>query len=219
MYQVTLNAEGAQLLDGELSFWPRDAGSYVAATRIIDSSIAAAVISSPKMKRIDIKDLHGSCAHSNAHNLREMARQIGVKVFQRVGFVFWVFGEGQEDGGSVDDLVSLHQASGTPVRGSIGEAAYVCRRGTIPDDDRRRLFADGMDIFRESRVQRTGGLREGYIRRQCCWCPVEPWIVFDRTGALSLSGRSSLSCWIAVASAASKHPSARQSTTAWSSGR
>ena len=36
MHQVTFKAEGEHLLDGDLSFLRRDAGSYVAATRIVE---------------------------------------------------------------------------------------------------------------------------------------------------------------------------------------
>ena len=41
---VTLDADGAHMLDGDLSFMRRDAGSYVEVTRIAETPIAAAVL-------------------------------------------------------------------------------------------------------------------------------------------------------------------------------
>ena len=64
-----------------LSFMRRDAGSYVEATRIAETPIAAAVLAPGKMRGIDINDLHVSPAHSHADTLRETARQMGIKVF------------------------------------------------------------------------------------------------------------------------------------------
>ena len=78
---VTLNANGAHLLGGGLSFMRRDAGSYIQATRTVETPIAAAVLAPGKMRRIDINDLHVSLAHSHADTLRETARQMGIKVF------------------------------------------------------------------------------------------------------------------------------------------
>ena len=40
---VSLDAEGVHMLDGELSFMRRDTGSYVEATRVVETPIAAAV--------------------------------------------------------------------------------------------------------------------------------------------------------------------------------
>ena len=72
--------------------------------------------------------------------------------------ILWLFGcEREEDGRSVDDRVPLHQVSGALFRKSVGEAAYVCRRGAIPDDDRRRLFADWKSVFPGTEVRPTGG--------------------------------------------------------------
>ena len=78
---VSLDAEGVHMLDGELSFMRRDAGSYVEATRIAETPITAAVLAPGKMRGIDINDLHVSPAHSHADTLRETARQMGIKVF------------------------------------------------------------------------------------------------------------------------------------------
>ena len=50
VHKATQNAEGAHLLDGDLSFLLRDAGSYVEATRIADDPIAAAMIALGKMQ-------------------------------------------------------------------------------------------------------------------------------------------------------------------------
>ena len=80
MPEITLNAEGAHLLDARLSFLRRDAESYVTASRIADARIAAAVIAPGKMKGIDINDLHVSLTFSHADLLRVTARQIGVKM-------------------------------------------------------------------------------------------------------------------------------------------
>ena len=66
MHEITLNAKGVHLLDGDFSFMRRDAGSYVEASRIADAPITAAVIAPGKMKRIDINDLHVSLAQSHA---------------------------------------------------------------------------------------------------------------------------------------------------------
>ena len=41
---VTLDADGAHMLDGDLSFMRGDAGSYVEVTRIAETPIAAAVL-------------------------------------------------------------------------------------------------------------------------------------------------------------------------------
>ena len=49
---VSLDAEGVHMLDGVLSL-RRDAGCYVAATRIIETPIAAAVLAPGKMRIID----------------------------------------------------------------------------------------------------------------------------------------------------------------------
>ena len=57
------------------------AGSYVEATRVVETPIVAAVLAPGKMRRIDINDLHVSLAHSHADTLRETARQMGIKVF------------------------------------------------------------------------------------------------------------------------------------------
>ena len=67
------------MLDGDLSFMRRDAGSYVEATRVVETPIVAAVLAPGKM-RIYINDLHVSLAHSHADTLRETARQMGIKV-------------------------------------------------------------------------------------------------------------------------------------------
>ena len=44
----------------------RDAGSYVEATRVVETPIAAAVLAPGKMRRIGIDDVHVSLAHSRA---------------------------------------------------------------------------------------------------------------------------------------------------------
>ena len=68
------------MLDGDLSFMRRDAGSYVEATRVVETPIVAAELATGKMRRTDINDLHVSPAHSHADTLRETARQMGIKV-------------------------------------------------------------------------------------------------------------------------------------------
>ena len=57
---VSLDAEGVPMLDEVLSILRRDAGSFVEATRVVESPIAAAVMAPGKMRRIDINDLHVS---------------------------------------------------------------------------------------------------------------------------------------------------------------
>ena len=69
------------MLDRTLSFLRRDAGSYVEATRVVETPIVAAELAPGKMRRTDINDLHVSPAHSHADTLRETARQMGIKVF------------------------------------------------------------------------------------------------------------------------------------------
>ena len=78
---VSLDAEGVHMLDGVLSFLRRDAGSYVEATRVVETPIVVAVLAPGEMRRIDINDLYVSLAHSHADTLRETARQMGIKVF------------------------------------------------------------------------------------------------------------------------------------------
>ena len=69
------------MLDGVLSFLRREAGSYVEATRVVETPIISAVLAPGKMRRTDVDDLHVSPAHSHADTLRETARQMGIKVF------------------------------------------------------------------------------------------------------------------------------------------
>ena len=77
------------MLDGLLSFLCREAGSYVEATRVIETPIAAPVLAPRTMRRIEVNGLHVSLAHSHVDTLRETARQKGIQVFgdliQRVG--------------------------------------------------------------------------------------------------------------------------------------
>ena len=68
------------MLDGVFSFLRRCAGSYVEATRVVETPIATAVLAFGKRRIIDINDLHVSLAHSHADTLRETAWQMGVKV-------------------------------------------------------------------------------------------------------------------------------------------
>ena len=70
------------MLNGDLSFMRRDAGSYVEATRIVKTPFAAAVLAPGKMRKIDINDLHVSLAHSHADTLRETARHMGIMVLE-----------------------------------------------------------------------------------------------------------------------------------------
>ena len=44
------------MLDGVVSFLRRDAGSFVEATRVVETPIAAAVLATGKMRRIYIND-------------------------------------------------------------------------------------------------------------------------------------------------------------------
>ena len=78
---VSLDAEGVHILAGVLLFLRRDAGSFVEATRVTETPIAAPVFAPGKMRRIDIDDLHVSLAHSHADTLRETARQTRINVF------------------------------------------------------------------------------------------------------------------------------------------
>ena len=81
-YSVSLDAERVHMLDGVFSFLRRDAGSYIEATRVVETLTVAAVLAPGKMKRIDLNDLHVSLAHSHADILRETARQMGIRVFR-----------------------------------------------------------------------------------------------------------------------------------------
>ena len=118
---VSLDAEGVHMLDGVLPFLRRDAGSFVEATRVVETPIATAVLAPGRMRRIDIKDLHVSLAHSHADTLPRIGTADGNQSFWGVGSVCWVFqDEGEEDGGTVDDGVPFHEASGASLRGSIG---------------------------------------------------------------------------------------------------
>ena len=78
---VTLDCQGAHLLDGQLSFMRRDAGSYVDATLVVKTPIVAAFLAPGKMRRIDIYNLHVSLAHSHTDTVCETARQMSIKVF------------------------------------------------------------------------------------------------------------------------------------------
>ena len=117
--------------------------------------MAAAVIGPGKMKRIGINDLHVSlatpmltlCVRRHAKwALRCLEIWFRALVVRRRRGGGWLF-RGRPD--------AAPPASGACFRGSVGEAAYVCRRGAIPNDDRRRLFADGIAIFPETEVRRT----------------------------------------------------------------
>ena len=59
----------AHMLDGVLSFLRWDAGSFVEVTRVVETPIAAAVLTPGKMRRIDIDYLHVSLAYSHADTL------------------------------------------------------------------------------------------------------------------------------------------------------
>ena len=52
-YHVSLDAEGVHMMDGVLSFLRRDAGSYVEATRVVETPIVAAELAPGKMRRTD----------------------------------------------------------------------------------------------------------------------------------------------------------------------
>ena len=144
MHKVTVVDDGAPLLDGDWHFLRRDAGS---ATRITDAPTAAAVIAPGKMKRIGIIDLNVSLAHSHANTLGGTARQMVVKVF---GCLVWCSGCSAPKGGGW--LSRGRPGAAPPGHWSVlswicGGRGRVCRRGAVPDDDRRRLLADGVDIF------------------------------------------------------------------------
>ena len=63
------------MLRGQMSFMRRGAGSYVDATRIVETPIADAVLAPKKMRRINNHDYNVSLALSPADTLRETARQ------------------------------------------------------------------------------------------------------------------------------------------------
>ena len=69
------------MLDGVLSFLRKNVGSYVEATRVVETPSAAAVLAPGKMRRLDLNYLRVSLAHSHADTLRETARQMGFEVF------------------------------------------------------------------------------------------------------------------------------------------
>lgn len=59
----------------------RDAGSYVEATRNVETLTAAAVLAPGNMRRIDINDLYVSLAPSHADSLRTTSIKIGFQGF------------------------------------------------------------------------------------------------------------------------------------------
>ena len=56
-YPATPDAQGAHMLDGQLPFMRRDAGSYVDVTRIVGTPISALALAPGKMRRVDINDV------------------------------------------------------------------------------------------------------------------------------------------------------------------
>ena len=54
---VSLDAEGVHMLGGVLSFLRKDAGSFVEATRVVETPIVATVLALGNMGRIDINDV------------------------------------------------------------------------------------------------------------------------------------------------------------------
>ena len=114
----------------------------------------------------------------------------------------------------MDDQVPLHLSSGAFFRRSVGEMADVCRRGAAPDDDRRRLFTDGVAIFPEAGVRRSGRFREVLGGRQCYWCPVDRRVrSLEQRHRVRQSG-------VREAAGSSWHPPRvhTRSTMAWSCG-
>ena len=77
-----MDASGAHLLGGRLTFPRGESGSYIQVNRIRhDLVVTAAVLVPGKMPWSDINDLHVTLAHSHADTCREAARQMDVKVF------------------------------------------------------------------------------------------------------------------------------------------
>ena len=69
-FSVSLDAEGVHMLDRVRSLLRGDAGSFVEATRVVEASIATAVLAPGRMRRIDINDLHVSLPHFYADTFR-----------------------------------------------------------------------------------------------------------------------------------------------------
>ena len=114
----------------------------------------------------------------------------------------------------MDDRVPLHPASGAAIRGSVGEAAYVCRRCPVLDDDRRRLFTAGIAVFLESDVPNVFA---GSWPTSTPRVVRLPWNAFARITAPNLSNRSSWRCSTTTAFGASTRPLAPLNMMAWSS--
>ena len=156
MREIAFNSEGVHLLDGDLTFSFKGAGFYVEASRIADTPIAAAVIAPGMMMRVGINDLRVSSDYSHSDTLRETARQMGVK--------------------ALGDLVSCSGCSAAKgrrmavpwttgcrstrllERGFVDlSGKLVCRRGGVTDNIRGRLVADGVVVFPDAEVRRSGG--------------------------------------------------------------
>lgn len=66
--------------------------------------------------------------------------------------------QGEEDGCSVDDWVTLRQTSGTPFRERVEQQACLRQREPQRDDDRLQLLAAWVSVLPEMDVQRPGGI-------------------------------------------------------------
>ena len=87
---ITLDHEGAHMLDGRVFFRKEKFGNYVEATRVArhekPPALAAAVLRPGRQRWIDINDLHCSLGHAHDTVLRETARQMGINVTGRLGY-------------------------------------------------------------------------------------------------------------------------------------
>ena len=87
---ITLDHEGANMLDGGVFFRKEKLGNYVEATRVArhgkPPALAASVLRPGRQRCIDVNDLHCFLGHAHDAILRDTARQMGIKVTGRLGY-------------------------------------------------------------------------------------------------------------------------------------
>ena len=87
---ITLDHEGAHMLDGRVFFRKEKFGNFAEATRVEihkkPPALATAVLGPGRQRWIDVNDSRCSLDHAHDTVLRETSRQIGIKVTGRLGY-------------------------------------------------------------------------------------------------------------------------------------